>query len=182
VTTTSTPCGADGSHQRNLTQSPGIQDKWPDWSQDGHRIVFGSNRDGDREIFTTRLDGTRVRQLTFNTGLEDGFPAWSPNGNKIAYTSASTPGQDMFGSWEIHTMRADGRKQTRLTQNTALDFQPAWSPDGSRIVFTSFRDGNGEIYTMQADGRHQVNQTRNSAFDIDPDWQPLPMQHRRVNG
>ena len=57
---------ANGTRERNLTNSPGVEDFDPDWSPDGHSIAFTSERDGDGEIYTMKPDGSRVRQLTFN--------------------------------------------------------------------------------------------------------------------
>lgn len=41
--------------------------------------------------------------------------------SKIAFTS------DRDGNDEIYVMNANGINQTRLTNNTANNFQPAWS-------------------------------------------------------
>jgi TolB protein len=159
---------ANGTHQRNLTRSPGIQDENADWSPNGRRIAFSSDRDGDGEVYTMRPDGSRVRQLTVNKGPFDGSPAWSPGGGRIAFDS------DRDGNPELYTMRANGSDQTRLTFNQASDFLSTWSPDGRKLAFTTDRGGNVEVYTMRADGSQQVNRTHNPAFDFDPDWQPLP--------
>ena len=56
---------ADGTEQRNLTSSPGVQDEEP-WSPDGGRIAFMSDRADDYEVYTMRPNGSSVRQLTFN--------------------------------------------------------------------------------------------------------------------
>ena len=58
---------ADGTRERNITNSPGVDEIDPDWSPDGGRIAFASDRDGDDEIYTMKPDGSRVRQLTSNT-------------------------------------------------------------------------------------------------------------------
>ncbi|HSO51233.1 MAG TPA: hypothetical protein VL330_00455, partial [Actinomycetes bacterium] len=70
---------ADGTNQRNITRSPGINDQDADWSPTGDRLAFASDRDGDAEIYTMRPDGAGVRQLTVNDGPVDGFPDWSPD-------------------------------------------------------------------------------------------------------
>jgi hypothetical protein len=59
---------ADGTDQRNLTNTLGIQDRHPTWWPDGRRIAFESDRDGDTEVYTMRPNGSSVRQLTFNAG------------------------------------------------------------------------------------------------------------------
>lgn len=85
---------------------------------------------------------------------------------KIAFAS------DRDGNLEIYTMEADGGAQTRLTENTAEDYQPAWSPDGTRLAFVTNRDGNPEIYVMNSDGSGQTRLTNNAAGDIRPVWTP----------
>ena len=81
---------ADGRHERNLTNSPGVDDMHPDWSPDGERIAFASDRDGDSEIYTMKPDGSRLRQLTANTAT-DVEPVWSPDGRKLAFVERPGP-------------------------------------------------------------------------------------------
>ena len=147
---------ADGSGERRLTSSPGVQDLQADWSPDGERIAFLSDRDGDFEIYTMDPDGADVRQLTSN-GADEFLPGWSPDGEAIVFTS------DRDGNFEIYTTSPDGGTQTRLTFNDAGDGYPAWAPDGSTIVFASDRDGvlgASDLFTMRADGGDHVNLTR----------------------
>jgi Tol biopolymer transport system component len=174
---------ANGTQERNLTSSPGVQDTDADWSPDGGTIAFVSND----QVNTITPDGSGARRLTVNGGF-DGDPNWSPDGRRIAFTSDRDATEETPFQSEIYVMRADGRDQTRLTFHELSDFYPAWSPDGRRIAFTSFRDAtagggesNAEIYTMRADGQQLTNVTRNLAFDGSPDWQPLPV-HRHHNG
>jgi Tol biopolymer transport system component len=76
----------------------------------------------------------------------------SPNG-KIVFQS--TQGGDGFMS-DIYVMDADGKHQTRLTDDVSDDVSAVWSPQGDRIAFLSARRGNGyELYLMNADGSNQ---------------------------
>jgi len=158
---------ADGTNQRNLTNSPTVQDQEPNWSANGRTIAFVSDRDGDLEVFTLRPSGSNVRQLTFNDAQEF-RPDWSPDGRMVGFAS------DQDGDFEVVTMRADGTGQRNLTDDDAPDGFMAWSPDGTKIVFNRFLAGeDADIFTMHSDGSDQVNRTENPAFDFDPDWQPL---------
>ena len=69
-------------------------------------------------------------------------------------------------------MDADGKNQTRLTENQGVNDLPAWSPDGKRIAFDSYQNGNNEIYVIGADGKNLKNLTENQAFDDSPAWSP----------
>jgi TolB protein len=67
----------------------------------------------------------------------------------------STQGGDGFVN-DIYVMDADGKHQTRLTDDPADDVSAVWSPQGDKIAFLSARRGNGyEIYLMNADGGNQ---------------------------
>lgn len=67
----------------------------------------------------------------------------------------STQGGDGFAN-DLYVMDADGKHQTRLTDDAGDDVSAVWSPQGDRIAFLSARRGNGyEIYLMNADGGNQ---------------------------
>jgi Tol biopolymer transport system component len=174
---------ADGTRERNLTNSPGVWDFGGEWSPSGRRIAFASGRDGDAEIYTMKPNGSRLRQLTSNDGLFDEDPNWSPDGRKIAFTSDRDAVEETPYQSEVYTMDADGDNQTRLTNDVLSDFAPSWSPDGRRIAFSTFRNAteengfNSDIYTMRPDGGHLKQLTQDLAFDAGSDWQPLNNHH-----
>ena len=154
----------DGGTPVNLTRHA-ANDTSPDWSADGTRIAFDSDRDGDWEIYVMGADGSDVRQLTFN-GVDDFSPSFSPDGTRIAFSS------ERSGDWEIWTMAVDGTDPTQLTASPGRDSEAAWSPDGSQIAFESGRAGNPDIWVMNADGTGQANLTRHPADDWWPSWSP----------
>lgn len=93
----------------------------------------------------------------------------SPNG-KIVFQS--TQGSDLN---DIYAMDAEGKHQTRLTDDPGDDVSAAWSPQGDRIAFLSDRRGGGyEVYLMNADGSNQhplraASPVYTSAFVWSPD-------------
>jgi hypothetical protein len=68
---------ADGSGKTNLTNNRAM-DEYPQWSPDGTKIAFMSDRDGVIEIYTMDADGSDVAQVTKNSGAADVFPDWQP--------------------------------------------------------------------------------------------------------
>ena len=115
------------------------------WSPDGRSVTYGSNQDGDPDIYVTDVRKNTERQLTFD-GNRDIWPAWSPNGKWIAFIS------DRVGEMAIYRMDADGGNLMRLT-NQGHCSRPVWSPDSKQIAFTSNRIDNNSLYVMTAAGR-----------------------------
>lgn len=152
-----------------LTHSSEL-DAEPDWSPDGTKIAFTSNRSGDMHIWVMSTNGSGRAQLTqgHNNGAEvwNSSPKWSPDGSKILYRS------DVGQNSEIFIMNPDGSGQRNLTQHPASDVDPAWSPDGSQIAFVSDRDGNEEIFVMEVDGSNPRRLTDHIEKDTYPVWSP----------
>lgn len=89
-------------------------DSMPDFSPDGTRIAFTSNRDQQGEIYVMKPDGSGQRRLTRRAG-DDWEPDFSPDGKRIAFWQL--PGT-------VWLMNADGSGLKRLVAGT----QPDWRP------------------------------------------------------
>lgn len=68
--------GADGSSLRQLTRAT-ADDFDPTWSADGTRILFSSDRTGNKDVYVMRADGTRVLNLTKHPA-DDWATDWQP--------------------------------------------------------------------------------------------------------
>jgi Tol biopolymer transport system component len=140
------------------------------------RVVCGSNRDGNYEIYTFNPDGSDPRRLTNDPG-RDFEGTFSPDGTRIAFMS------DRSGDQEIYIMYQDGAGVRRLTFSPGEDRPGTYSPDGIHIAFHSGRHaaeippGPGhsalEIFKMNADGTNQTRLTNNSFQDSFAHWSPL---------
>lgn len=166
---------ADGSNPHLLAHSPGEADDDLDWSPDGQKILFESDRFGNEEIFVMEADGANVQRLTYTPGKRRSFnPTWSPDGRRIVFCS------DRDGNMDVYAMDADGTNVRRLTYTSGKhkgSWGPRQSPDGKAIVFGSDRDGtsgdwrkNKEIYVIEADGSNLRRLTFNEVLDTHPDW------------
>jgi TolB protein len=96
------------------------------------KIVFESDRDGNREIYVMNKDGSGQTNLT-NNPARDRDPAWSADGSKIAFVS------DREGGDYVYVMRADGANPTRVSEQQTYQ-KPAWSPDGTKTWSPDSRD------------------------------------------
>jgi hypothetical protein len=156
----------DGSAAPRRITDTATDDQSVDWTPDGARLLFTSNRTGNYELYSIRIDGTGLVRLTTNAAA-DGSPSVSPDGKRVAFTS------DRNGNFDIYTMNIDGSGVTRLTTSSGGDVDPDWSPDGSKIAFSSTRTGDFEIFSMSANGSNQTNLTGDPTYhDIDPSWSP----------
>jgi Tol biopolymer transport system component/predicted Ser/Thr protein kinase len=133
-------------------------DASPDYSPDGKRIVFASNRSGFDEIYVADRDGSNVAALTSFRGGVVGSPVWSPDGTRIAFDAR------VNGNVDVYVMDAVGGPPRRLTTDAATDVVPTWSRDGKWLYFTSRRGGRPEIWKMPADGGRQSQITHAGGF------------------
>lgn len=155
---------SDGSDPTRLTDS-GANDTLSALSPDGRKIVFVSDRDGNREIYVMNRNGSDQTNLTRNAA-DDWTPCWSPDGTQIAFASFRD------GRWELYIMEADGSNQRRITNHQAADYGPSWSPDGDEIAFVSNRSGNLDIHIISLADRSVRRLTTDAATDQSPDWSP----------
>ncbi len=124
---------ADGTGIKQLTNTGTNGD--PNWSPDGGRISFGSNREGGGKlnIFTMKADGSDVKQIThFLPPYESGDTSWSPDGKYITFEwDVDGKGQsDPNAKAEVWTVSSDGSGQPASTGRAcaAVGCAPRWRP------------------------------------------------------
>jgi len=135
-----------------LVGSNGYAD-FPQYSPDGRKLAFQSNRSGEMGVWTCDADGSNCVQLTSFGNAQGGAPRWSPDSQRIAFDSR------VEGQSEIYVMNADGGSQRRMTNHPADDVTPSWSRDGRWIYFASNRSGRMETWKMSAAGGAPVQFT-----------------------
>ncbi|MGE0761582.1 MAG: TolB family protein [Pirellulaceae bacterium] len=160
---------ADGSVEQRLT--PGKDPEFDAvFSPDGKRVLLAydkaSPNQGDIDIYVYERESQQLTPLvtTQQQLSHEEWPSWSPDGKGFAFSSTR------YGNPEICVARADGKEETRLTSDPALDVHPAWSPDGSHIAFATDRWGDLEIAVMQRDGKGLRRLTTSVGMDDYPAW------------
>ena len=121
------------------------EDHSPQFSPDGHKLVFASGRTGGQELWVSDPDGSHAVRLTTKGG-PTGSPRWSPDSKWIAFDS------HVGGNGDIYVISVSGGPWRRLTFEPSAEVQPAWSSDGKWIYFKSNRTGKYQIHKMPAAG------------------------------
>jgi Tol biopolymer transport system component/DNA-binding winged helix-turn-helix (wHTH) protein len=139
-------------------------DNGPDYSPDGRKIVFASNRSGGFGIWVCDSDGANQAQLIDRGPYLTGTPRWSPDGRWIAFDSRSNDaGRE--GNADIYLISAEGGQPRRLTSDPAEDVAPSWSRDGKWIYFGSTRGGAMQIWKVSTDGGQATQVTQQGGFE-----------------
>jgi Tol biopolymer transport system component len=132
----------------------------PQYSPNGDKIAFVSNRSGFIEIYVSDADGSNPIAVTDFHGLFiTGTPRWSPDGQQIVFDSRPS------GSSRIYVTRTDGMGEPRLvTSGPGDDAVPSWSVDRNWIFYTSTSAGRSEIWKVPVAGGERIQLTHRGGF------------------
>ncbi len=142
------------------------EDVLPSWNPEGNRLVFASDREGDRRwrVYTAWSDGNDNGS---NLGFGE-YPHWSPVADRIVYRGCDERGNGC-GLW---MMNSGGGDRTPLT-SVPGDTHPVWASDGRSVIFMSAeRTGNWEIYRVDLESRTVLPLTNDPSLDGLPTVSP----------
>jgi len=101
------------------------------YSPDGSKIVFVSDRSGIPAMWIANADGSTPVQLVSSSGLPVGTPRWSPDGRQIVYDSV----KDRVSV--IYVIDSTGGAPRLMGDGRRDGMMPSWSRDGRFIYFVS---------------------------------------------
>ncbi|QHN04316.1 hypothetical protein FTO74_13800 [Granulicella sp. WH15] len=116
------------------------------FSPDGSKIAFVSDRSGKWELWVANADGKEASQLTRFEAATVGSPRWSPDGRSIAFDARPK------GHSAVYVVSADGQLLRNLSSDNFEEKQPAWSQDGKWLYFDSNRAGPMQLWKMRVAG------------------------------
>jgi len=168
----------DGTGSQRIPGGPG--NRWhPDWSPDGMRIAYDTNRAADdvAEIGVVGVDGSDDRLLLtcVDTCYGKGGPAWSPDGRTIAFDSGEGPTTDHAGDLcYIGLFDVASGATTRVLPHPGCDLGDSyvrWSPDGRQLVFQRSGPAGLALFSAATDGSDE-HQLTDWGVGARPDWSP----------
>ncbi|HEX7180682.1 MAG TPA: PDZ domain-containing protein [Thermoanaerobaculia bacterium] len=118
---------------RDITNTPGVHERFPVWSPDGKSIAFFSDQGGEYALHVLPADGkgkARVYKLA-GAGFYEA-PAWSPDSTKIAYVD---------NSWTLYWLDLESGAVKKVASEPVFglahrrSLRAAWSPDSQWIAY-----------------------------------------------
>ncbi len=156
---------ADGSNLIQLTFGS-ADNTGPDWSPDGSKIAFLSERSGQDEVYIMNPDGTGIERLTQIDVLKSELD-WSPDGHSLVFA-----GSDGLYIVDVATRQSSkidlpGFEQANINSSV-------WGATPKEIFFASDVTGNWNLYFLrQVEDRFEIAQIAdNTAVNRTPSWFP----------
>ncbi|HAF29276.1 MAG TPA: peptidase S41 [Bacteroidales bacterium] len=151
---------------RNLSENSGARDRGAQWSPDGTKIAYLSDKTGEYEIYIVNQDGKAESvKLTSHTSGYRHTLRWSPDSKKIAYTDQNLT---------LYILDIASKKITKVDKaeyenvDVSIHKKPIseydWSPDSRFIAYTKMnKDYMYQIFIYSLETQ-QINCVSNGLF------------------
>lgn len=127
---------------RNITRTPGANERGADWSPNDKYIAYISDRTGETEIWLQPAEGGDPIQLTKNNDTYIRQLLWSPDSKKVLYTDRKNR--------MVEVDVASKAKRTLMQNPEGEFYEVSYSPDSQWITYTkSGKNNMSVIYVYQ---------------------------------
>ena len=120
---------------RNVSQSPGANDRGAVWSPDGKNIAYISDLTGETEVWILPEGETEPKQLTKHNDTYIRRLYWSPDSKKIFYTDRKNR--------VVEVDPVNGNKKEVFNNPAGEIYGISFSPDSKWIAYT--RSGDNDM-------------------------------------
>jgi Tol biopolymer transport system component len=139
----------------------------PGWSPDHKRIIFSSDRDGERNVdnlYVMDADGRNARRLTNTPDETDWSAKFSPDGARVAYVAQSA------GGYYLSMMQANGSDQQHVAGPYRFAEFPSWRRDGKQVYFSAIEQArnDADIYSYDIETHDVQTRISTPAADVCP--------------
>src|ERR1700681_3369060 len=175
----------DSTIAEQLTAGPGY-DYQPDWSPDGHFIVYASSSGAAIELWLLDLRSAQASQLTHG-GAVNVEPRWAPDGRRVLYVSTAYHRHFHVFAAEVRDgvlgapvqLTAENKSTLPRYYYSAYDHEinPTWARDGQAILYVCNRGrihGTGGFWLMRAVPGSEPRELRyeETSWQARPDFSP----------
>lgn len=145
------------------------------FSPDGRWIAYGSEVDGNYDVYVIPAEGGTPRRLTFHPGVDEPV-GWSPDGKRVLFTSTR---ESYVNFQRLYTVPLSGGWQSPLPMWRGVE--GSLSPDATRIAYVPnnkwqkewkrYRGGQATpIWLARLDNLELEKVPRDRSNDSDPVW------------
>lgn len=165
---------------RRITNTA-AQERDVSFSPDGRALVYASERDGQWNLYLSRIQDKDDQSFAYARGIEEEQltqgktacfqPAFSPDGKEVAYLANRT---------EIRIINLKSKKNRTVLpakynySYTDGDQSFEWSPDGRWMLVQFFEEGgwqHPDVGLVKTDGKGEIHNLTNSGYnDVNPRW------------
>jgi len=142
---------AEKGYVVNLTNSPGVAERFPALSPDGKQLAYFSDRSGEYQLCLRPADGSGAeRQVTH---LGPGFRYhinWSPDGKRVVFVDQAM----RINLCDLDTGKVQPvDKGLYMMEGTLEEFKVSWSPDSRWFTYARETDNrNGAVMLYDTRG------------------------------
>jgi serine/threonine-protein kinase len=137
---------ASGALTRLTTE--GVSNERPEWSPDGRRVLFRSDRAGNTAIWWRPADLSAEATVLLTGRRLDAFEAViSPDGRYLVF-QLDTAGADLY----YRALAGDTAIRPIANSQVAIETMPRLSPDGRWVAFSTNESGRDEVVVQPFPG------------------------------
>ncbi len=121
---------AEKGDARNLSNSPGANDRAPVWSPDGERIAWFADTSGEYTLMLADQDGLAApKSIPLQETSFFYMPEWSPDSKKLLYSDC------YLNLWYLDVDKGKPVKVDTDLHGTPHPVRAVWSPDSKWIAY-----------------------------------------------
>jgi len=141
----------------------------PEWTPDGKRVAFISNKEGPQNIFWQLADGSGGLERLTTSDYAQTPMSWSSDGQLLAFIEINPT--TSYDIWVLPTGPGQVRKPQPFLRTTFNESVPRFSPDGHWMAYISDESGRYEVYVQSypgPGGKWQIS----TEGGMEPVWNP----------